>query len=845
MRNILKTLPLICTLLLLPAMAVAGTVFNIGNASVTIAGTGWEIHHGTTVVAHGDGKFDMDNLPPAVAEFIKYYSELPLTVSQPQMVMTRSGEVYEPLISTQWNQEEPYNRECPTVNGQRVPVGCSTISSAQVLNYYRYCLPMDLQGVNESYAELESPYFYGQKKELNVYKYSFSYKCEPDFDRMETDADELARFLFAVALAQKAYFDVDGSMTSPFVQRGAFETIFGYDYNIYDKGFSSNDLLPALQAGHPLIMSGDNDVAGHSFIIDGWNGREFHFNYGWGGMSDGWYLYDDNFFPNNQTALEVWPSDGTRPKMQKIPENVHIIGLDNDFECTVKMEPCWEGSEDYIPGLISLQKGSYAMWIEYPDGSVIAPVLKDNNPMSKMNSRLISYGLYQTTPAQFSVSVECYINVWHSPTLGHISIQGQNFRDPDYCNYNMELVFDGKTIQTTFDSSSQKYYVQLECAPGEHEFLFHSIKFDANVGKAEACGPEPIVVKYGGLYEIYNVYGWASAFCDTPFNIVLDKVGNVNDESPQPIAKWRLNICLDEYCEANLSVLNVEAEGQPAIPEKPEVLYVIDWGTGNPARASALLTLRDDSCYEGDVVVSDIGESYGYFCIGKVLDSNWLVFNANRLGGPSQNYVLSSGVQAPLVYGREAGYRVQAGTYHVVVDLESGTISIDSIHNEEPVPSFDEEECLYVLGCDGMWIPAMPSALLTLRSDGCYGGDITVTDAGGGYGYFCLGTEKSEDWGVFNANRLGAPESDYLLAGGTVCRYILGKDASFKAQAGTHHIVVDLESGTISFDCPDKVEPVLSLDEETFIDLSGRPVQRPMGGQTVISGGHKYIYISE
>ena len=719
MRNILKTLPLICTLLLFPAMAVAGTVFNIGNASVTIAETGWEIHHGTTVVAHGDGKFDMDNLPPAVAEFIKYYSELPLTVSQPQMVATRSGEVYEPLISTQWNQGEPYNSECPTVNGQRVPVGCSTISSAQVLNYYRYCLPMDLHGVNESYAELESPYFSGKKKELNVYKYSFSYKCEPDFDRMETDADELARFLFAVALAQKAYFDVGGTMTSTFVQRGAFETIFGYDYNIYDKGFSSNDLLPALQAGHPLIMSGDNDVDGHSFIIDGWDGSEFHFNYGWGGMADGWYLFDDNFFPNNQTALEVWPSDGTRPKLQPIPENVHIIGLDNDFECTVKMEPCWEGSEDYIPGLISLQKGSYAMWIEYPDGSVIAPVLKDNNPLSKMNGLLISYGLYQTTPAQFSVSVTCKINVWHSPTMGYIQILGQDFSDPDYCNYNMELVFDGKTNKMMFDSFSQKYYVQLECAPGEHKFLFHSIKFDANVGKADACGPAPTIVKYN---DVSGEHGWASAFCDTPFNIVLDDIGTVNGE-PLSIAKWRLDIWLDEYCEAHLSVVNVEFEGQPANPEKPEYLYV--------------------------------------------------------------------------------------------------------------------------LGCDGNWDPAQASALLTLRSDGCYGGDITVTDAGGGYGYFCIGKVLDGDWNVFNANRLGAPYNDYFLSDGVQASLIQGLDASFKAQAGTHHIVVDLESCTISFDCPDKVEPVLSLDEETFIDLSGRPVQRPIGGQTVISGGHKYIYISE
>lgn len=155
----------------------------------------------------------------------------------------------------------------------------------------------------------------------------------------------------------------------------------------------------------------------------------------------------------------------------------------------------------------------------------------------------------------------------------------------------------------------------------------------------------------------------------------------------------------------------------------------------------------------------------------------------------------------------------------------------------------EKPQNLYIVGSDGTWNPAQASALLTLRSDGCHEGNVVVSDAGGGYGYFCIGTVLDSDWNVFNANRLGAPYSDCFLNGGDHASLIPGFDASFKVLAGTHHIVVDLESCTISLDCSNKVEPVPSVNEETFIDLSGRPVQRPMNGQTVISGAHKIIYI--
>ena len=47
-----------------------------------------------------------------------------------------------------------------------------------------------------------------------------------------------------------------------------------------------------LQKGHPVVYSGyKENWDGHAVVIDGYRaaGDLFHFNYGWGGQSDGYY----------------------------------------------------------------------------------------------------------------------------------------------------------------------------------------------------------------------------------------------------------------------------------------------------------------------------------------------------------------------------------------------------------------------------------------------------------------------------------------------------------------------------------------------------------------------------
>ena len=54
-----------------------------------------------------------------------------------------------------------------------------------------------------------------------------------------------------------------------------------------------NIIYAELAAKRPVLYGGRSSSVGHEFVCDGYDGNGyFHFNWGWGGMSDGYFLLD-------------------------------------------------------------------------------------------------------------------------------------------------------------------------------------------------------------------------------------------------------------------------------------------------------------------------------------------------------------------------------------------------------------------------------------------------------------------------------------------------------------------------------------------------------------------------
>mgnify|MGYP000382411042 CR=1 FL=1 len=200
-----------------------------------------------------------------------------------------------PLMSTTWNQDTPYNNETPVLNGKQAPTGCVATSFAQVMNYFKY--PEKGRG-SIRYTDTS-----GDIRSLVFSRKSF------DWDNMldnysgnynETQADAVAYLMKACGYSVEMGYGVNASGAQSYKLANAAVTYFDYDKNIryYDRSlFSAEEwatmIYENIKNVGPIIYDGSSIDGGHSFVCDGYDGNGyFHFNWGWGGVSDGYYVLD-------------------------------------------------------------------------------------------------------------------------------------------------------------------------------------------------------------------------------------------------------------------------------------------------------------------------------------------------------------------------------------------------------------------------------------------------------------------------------------------------------------------------------------------------------------------------
>ena len=524
----IHTLLLLAALLISSAAYSQSIVYTQGNVSIIQYPDTWQITHGSKILAHGNHVIDVENLAPPVQDLIEHYAKLPVTKKRTLKKSAVEESEPEYLIKTHWDQHSPYNDHCPTIDGEHVPAGCLTISSAQVLNYYKVCKPLILDGDLTSPADIQSPdlQFMEQLNDgFNLYHFNYTYT--PDFDKINSDNEEVAKFIFAIALAQRAYFDALGSNTSGYNQRGAFDNTFGYDYEICERHSQDEDpkameefIIAALNEKKPVIVS--DNARNHSYIIDGYNEStgEYHANLGWGEDQDAWYTADIVGISNFHDALVVKPSDGTKIKLLENPKYRYIktTAAKEYTRYNVKKE-----GDYYMPEqLIDITPGEYEFYFEYADGQTIAPTLDDFEPLCKEHYFVERFGVYQRTPATFTVKDNCYLNIFLTTAQGRIIVQGQNFKDPDFDKFNFTLILDGKEYPMNYDAENSEYWVELDLEPGKKSFVFRNNKTKKILHRDyPSIWEKEIIIAYDANDRFGGWCGWASFYFDDDYQATI------------------------------------------------------------------------------------------------------------------------------------------------------------------------------------------------------------------------------------------------------------------------------------------------------------------------------------
>lgn len=253
-----------------------------------------------------EGSIDPDNISPELRWWLSQYTDqidwaLKKGVRPAHSVeVVDGGEAIKPLLTTKWDQGAPYNSQCPTPrNSQtRTVTGCVATSMAQVMNYHKY--PEIGEGTNKYYAST-----LGRDLSMNFARESFDWENMLDTynsgQYTEEEANAVGYLMKCCGYSTDMDYGVDMSGTQGYLISHALTTYFKYDgncqseYRMYYSASQWRDkIYNNLKNAGPVILNGQSPLeGGHSFVCDGYDGKGyFHFNWGWSGISDGYYLLD-------------------------------------------------------------------------------------------------------------------------------------------------------------------------------------------------------------------------------------------------------------------------------------------------------------------------------------------------------------------------------------------------------------------------------------------------------------------------------------------------------------------------------------------------------------------------
>lgn len=203
-----------------------------------------------------------------------------------------------PLVKTKWDQDTPYNNLCPTSNGTRCYTGCVATSMAQVMNYFKY--PESGEGkISYTPTSLQRPL----SLDLSLLTFDWANMLD-NYSTTEYNNDQalaVARLMMACGYSVNMNYGTTASGAQGSSVGIALRTYFKYDQNcrdhvraIYSSSEWTKMIYDNLKNVGPIVMNGQSpSQGGHSFVCDGYNGDGyFHFNWGWSGMSDGYYALD-------------------------------------------------------------------------------------------------------------------------------------------------------------------------------------------------------------------------------------------------------------------------------------------------------------------------------------------------------------------------------------------------------------------------------------------------------------------------------------------------------------------------------------------------------------------------
>jgi hypothetical protein len=199
----------------------------------------------------------------------------------------------DPLLYCKWDQGARYNGLCPedpAGPGGRVYAGCVATAMSMVMYHFRY--PNSGQGIRGYWSD------YGYL-EVDFSQSVYNWNEMPT--SLTISNYPVAKLMYDAGVAVDMMYSPNGSGAYMDDAADAMWMYFKYNPNLsleYRNSYSFTqwvDLLKnQIDQGYPLIYAGyGSNGPGHAFVCDGYDsGNLFHFNWGWSGSYNGYYVMD-------------------------------------------------------------------------------------------------------------------------------------------------------------------------------------------------------------------------------------------------------------------------------------------------------------------------------------------------------------------------------------------------------------------------------------------------------------------------------------------------------------------------------------------------------------------------
>ncbi len=289
--------------------------FNLEQGYVIVSGD----DEMTELVGYAEnGFFDAENVPPQMQLWLDGYAEYVAAVQSGKakarkiLLSDSPSVVVEPLVTTKWNQDAPFNNFAPEYtddnnNTQRCATGCAATAMAQIMKFHNW----PEHGVGHYSYEHQSFGTISSNFSEHVYDWTnmIDRYNNGEYSNVQADAVALLMKDCGVSLNMN-YGPVSGA--SIYSYTPAFKNYFRYSSRTVNRsGCETAEftkiITDELQEGRPIIYCGTGEDGGHAFVVDGYDTNYFlHVNWGWGGYSDGYF--DMNYM--DPTGLGIGGGSG-------------------------------------------------------------------------------------------------------------------------------------------------------------------------------------------------------------------------------------------------------------------------------------------------------------------------------------------------------------------------------------------------------------------------------------------------------------------------------------------------------------------------------------------------------